>query len=76
MITLIVEDEGAELTAPVRINVEFSPWLFRVIDAVPELLEAITRVVGVDEIVKFAVMLSVKLVRRTTFPLVALTVTT
>jgi hypothetical protein len=76
MLTLIVEDEGAELTAAAKLSVEFNPWLFSVIDAVPELLEGITRVVGVDEIVKFAVMLIVKLVRRIIFPLVALTVTT
>jgi hypothetical protein len=45
------------------------------VDAVPVLLEAIVRVAGLEDIVKFPVMLRVKLVRRNIFPLVALTVT-
>lgn len=64
------------MTVAVRVSVAFSPALFIVVDAVPVLPEAIVTVAGVEEIVKFPVMLRVKLVRRNMLPLVALTVTT
>jgi len=74
--TPIVEDDGAEATVALRVSVAFNPALLIVVDAAPVLPEAIVTLGGLDEMVKFPVMLRVKLARRIMFPLVALTVTT
>ena len=71
-----MEDDGAEATVAVRVSVAFNPALLIVVDAAPVLPEAIVTLGGLDEMVKFPVMLRVKLARRIMFPLVALTVTT
>ena len=73
--TPMVEEESAGVTVDVSVSVAFNPALFIVADAVPDLPEAIVTLLGLDDIVKFPVMLRVKLVRRNTLPLVALTVT-
>ncbi len=71
-----MEDDGTEATVAVRVSVAFNPALLIVVDAAPVLPEAIVTLGGLDEMVKFPVMLRVKLARRIMFPLVALTVTT
>jgi len=73
--TPIVEDDGAEMTVAVRVSVAFNPALLIVVNAAPVLPEAIVTLGGLEEMVKFPVMLRVKLVRRNMLPLVALTVT-
>ena len=71
----MVEEDGAGVTVDVSVSVAFNPALFIVADAVPDLPEGIVTVLGLEDIVKFPVMLRVKLVRRNMLPLVALTVT-
>ena len=73
--TPMVEEDGAGVTADVSVSVAFNPALFIVVDTVPDLPEAIVTVLGLEDIVKFPVILRVKLVRRNMLPLVALTVT-
>ena len=73
--TPMVEEDGAGVTVDVSVSVAFNPALFIVVDAVPDLPAAIVTVLGLEDIVKFPVMLRVKLVRRNMLPLVALTVT-
>jgi hypothetical protein len=74
--TPIVEDDGAEATVAVSVSVAFSPALLIVVDVVPVLPEAIVTLDVLEEMVKFPVMLRVKLARRNMLPLVAFTVTT
>ena len=71
----MVEEDGAGVTVDVSVSVAFNPALFIVADAVPDLPEGIVTVLGLEDIVKFPVMLRVKLVRRNMLPLVVLTVT-
>jgi len=73
--TPMVEEDGAGVTVDVSVSVAFNPALFIAADAVPDLPEAIETVLGLEDIVKFPVILRVKLVRRNMLPLVALTVT-
>jgi hypothetical protein len=74
--TPMVEDDGARVTAAVRVRVELRPALFIVADAVPDFPDAIVTVVGLAEMVKFPVTLIVKVVSRIMPPPVALTVST
>ncbi len=70
----MVEDDGAEATAAVRVSVELRPALLTVVDAVPDFPEAIVTVVGLAEMVKFPVIWIVRFMNRTMLPPVALTV--